>query len=68
METTSIGIYKWAHPITAELVWESGVGDSRLRGWERADGSRAIETNGDPFFEGFGEFDDMWNAQSLRVG
>ena len=60
METTSIGIYKWAHPATAELAWETGVGDARLRGWERADGARAIETNGDPLFEGEAGFDETW--------
>lgn len=65
METTSIGIYKWAHPVTAELLWESGVGDSRIRGWQRADGARAIETNGDPVFEGENGFAEVWNKYSL---
>jgi len=30
------------------LAWETGTGDARLRGWENADGTREIETNGDP--------------------
>jgi len=61
--TNSIGIQRWAAHQGAEIVWENGIGDARIVGWRRDDGERAIETNGDPVFDGEG-FDELWNNNS----
>lgn len=48
----------------ADLVWKRG----ELRGYEAADGTRAIETNGDTLFsECVDNFDALWDARSLRT-
>lgn len=52
----------------AELSWETGVGDEKLVGWTGANGTRCIETNGDPVFSECEEnFDACWNAMSIRL-
>lgn len=58
---SSIGIKNWAGRQAIARVWGAG-GDSRLVGWQRADGSRAIETNGDPCFEDTPHFSELWEA------
>lgn len=58
--STSIGIRKWAGDQAIETVWTSGDGDRRCIGWVRWDGARAIETNGDPSFEGCDGFEEAW--------
>lgn len=63
-QTNSIGISKWANGMEIEKVWESGEGDNRMIGWERSDGARAIETNGDPAFEGEEGFATGWSANA----
>jgi len=48
----------------ARLAWESGEGDAQLRGWEFANGTEAIETNGDPLWsESTDGFAALWEAQ-----
>jgi len=48
----------------ARLAWESGEGDAKLRGWEFANGTEAIETNGDPLWSESTEgFAALWEAQ-----
>jgi len=58
--TNSIGINKWSGGQRIFKVGESGDGDSRMVAWVRADGARAIDTNGDPDFEWSDEFDAAW--------
>lgn len=65
-QTNSIGISKWAGEQAIECTWSVGEGDARLTGWTRADGERAIETNGDPVFEGDDGFEDAWAARGLE--
>lgn len=51
----------------AELSWETGVDDEKLIGWTGANGSRCIETNGDPIFSASEDsFDEYWGAMSIR--
>ena len=64
-KTNSIGISKWASDQSIEQVWESGTGDNRIIGWEREDGERSIETNGDPVFEFESGFDEIWGEQTM---
>jgi hypothetical protein len=56
------GIKEWAARAGgAEVVWERGEGDARLVGYEAADGTRAIATNGDPVWsECEPDFGDYW--------
>ena len=61
-QTTSIGITLWACGQGIEQVWSRGEGDARLIGWERADGQRAIETNGQPVFDGEDGFEEAWSG------
>ena len=61
-QTTSIGITLWASGQGIEQVWSRGEGDARLIGWERADGQRAIETNGQPVFDGEDGFEAAWSG------
>lgn len=58
--TSSIGIGKWLGEHSAKVVWVRGEGDERCIGWIRSDGARAIETNGDPCFEGEDGFESAW--------
>lgn len=60
--TNSIGINKWSGGQRIFKVGESGDGASLMVAWVRADGARAIETNGDPNFEGSEEFDAAWKT------
>lgn len=60
MKTESIGIQKWAGGQTISRIWQNGEGDWRMIGWQRADGARAIETNGDPAFEHEPGFEEAW--------
>lgn len=60
MTTTSMGINKWSGGQRIFKIGESGEGDSRMVAWVRADGARAIETNGDPQFEWEDGFDEAW--------
>lgn len=62
--TGSSGITAWAGGMAIEDEWTTGSGDARLTGWVRADGARAIETNGDPVFDGDDGFVDAWAAGS----
>jgi hypothetical protein len=50
-DSSSLGIQRWAAGSALTLRWVRGEGDARRIGWERADGYRAIETNGDPILE-----------------
>lgn len=63
-QSNSIGINKWSSESERHKVWELGEGDQRLIGWERADGQRAIETNGDVVFESEGGFHECWYANA----
>lgn len=58
--TNSIGINKWSGGQRIFKVGESGEGEARMVAWVRSDGARAIETNGDPEFEGSDVFDLEW--------
>lgn len=58
--SNSIGINKWAAGQQLAQVWARGEGDRQTIGWERSDGERAIETNGDPVFEGEEGFEEAW--------
>jgi hypothetical protein len=52
----------------AQVAWESGEGDGRLVGWRGANGTRAIETNGDPLWsESDEDFDSVWERRSLEA-
>lgn len=64
MTSQSIGINKWSNGQTLAKIGESGEGDNRIIGWERVDGMRAIETNGDPVFEGQDGFGEAWSLLS----
>lgn len=55
----SIGIRKWACGQTLELVASVGDGDGKLTLFRRGDGLEAIETNGDPVFEGDTGFEEL---------
>ena len=59
--SNSIAIQKWASDSGLELteVWRSGPESA---GWERADGERVIETNGDPVWEHEEGFAEAWEA------
>ena len=57
----SIEIEKWAGGEAVEESWRS---TSELAGWTRADGARAIETNGDPVFEEDEGFEDLWEKRA----
>ena len=61
-QTNSIGIRNWSEGQELTEVFFIGLGDSRLIGWKRHDGARAIETNGDPIFEGGEDFETMWES------
>lgn len=56
----SIGINKWAKGHSLEQVWARGEADEKTIGWQRSDGERAIETNGDPVFPGESGFEVSW--------
>lgn len=59
--TTSFAIRDGQHAHgPANLEWESGTGDARRIGWMFADGTRAIETNGDPVWDHEDGFADAW--------
>ena len=58
--SNSIGINKWAAGQQLAQVWARGEGDRQTIGWERSDGERAIETNGDPVFAGESGFEEAW--------
>lgn len=64
MNANSIGINKWANGQSIECAGSSGEGDSKITGWVRADGARAIETNGDPVFESEDGFEEAWSSLS----
>lgn len=64
--TNSVGIAKWADTQSIEIAWQNGTGDARQIGWTRADGARAIETNGDPVFEDAIGFDGSWETRGAR--
>ena len=67
--TTSIGIRKWAGDLMIQEQWRLGVGDSRLIGWRRIDGERAVETNADPIFPQDMsplEFEKLWIYSAAR--
>lgn len=62
-------IREWAGAeLEIEIDWQTGIGDSRLTGYRRADGYRAIGTNGAPVFEGdYDDFDVMWKTRTWVV-
>ena len=67
---TSIDVREWqASGVTLALVWETGEGDARLRGWAGDDGLRAIETNAATVWSEAADldhpFDAYWDARSL---
>lgn len=53
----SIGIKK---ALGSNLTWvgSRGEGDSKITLWRNVDGREAIETNGDPVFEGEAGFEE----------
>ena len=65
----SLDVQAWARTTDITLAWETGEGDRRLRGWEGADGLRAIETNGDTVWSEATDLDlpfgAYWDARSL---
>lgn len=64
MNANSIGINNWSKGQCVEMAGHSGEGESRIIGWVRADGARAIETNGDPVFESEDGFEEAWSSLS----
>jgi hypothetical protein len=60
----SVAIRKWAGGQRVELVWQRGEADQQRTGWRRADGYRAIETNGDPIWEDDDGMSEAWRAGS----
>lgn len=62
MKSNSIGINKWAGEMTIAEIGRVGSGDDLLIAWQRSDGERAIETNGDPVFEWYGGFEEAWDS------
>lgn len=62
MTTDSIGIKKWAGELEIEEVARRGEGDARMIAWERSDGARAIQTNGDPVWDGEEGFEEAWEG------
>lgn len=65
-KSNSIGIQKWANGQEIEKIWETGEGDEKMIGWQRSDGERAIETNGDPCFGG-DEFEAVWDEAVKNI-
>lgn len=63
-KSNSIGINKWSKDQSVEMAGQSGESESRITGWVRADGARAIETNGDPVFESEEGFEEAWSSLS----
>ena len=58
----SIGITKWAGEQSVEICWGHRRDDSGTAGYRRADGWRAIATNGDLVFEDEDGFTEAWEA------
>lgn len=59
----SIAITKWAGALELTEVWRA---DSETAGWERADGYRVIETNGDPVWEHDIGFAEAWESRGRQ--
>ena len=67
MKTASLGIEDWAGQSDIVQCGSYGRGDARMIAWERDDGTRAIETNGNPIFEGETGFEESWELCTTQV-
>jgi hypothetical protein len=66
-KTSSLGIEDWAGQSDIVQCGSYGRGDARMIAWERDDCTRAIETNGNPIWEGEEGFEAAWELCTSSV-